>query len=179
MQPVEIRRARASDAAALALFAARTFEETYAGQIPGERIREHLDQSFGEPAQAREIADPDAATLLAFRHGALVAYAQLRRKAPPGVPLEHPVELQRFYVDRPAQGRGVGGPLMAAAREAARSLGGRNLWLSVWERNARAIAFYGKEGFTLAGTAGFHVGAEQQTDLILVASLAAGGQDAG
>lgn len=177
MQPPEIRRATATDAAALAGFAARTFRQTYAGDIPDERIGEHVGESFSEPIQAREIADPDVATLLAFREDVLVAYAQARRRAPPGIPLEQPVELQRFYVDRPSQGRGVSEPLMAAVRGAARALGGRNLWLSVWERNPRAIAFYRKAGFARAGTADFHVGSERQTDLILVASIAAGGQD--
>jgi len=72
------------------------------------------------PADARELSDGNMVTLLAHRDGVLVAYAQLRRRAPPpGIELDAPVELQRFYVDRPAQGTGVARELMAAVHAAA------------------------------------------------------------
>jgi ribosomal protein S18 acetylase RimI-like enzyme len=60
---------------------------------------------------------------------------------------------------------------MAASLDAARELGGRTLWLSVWERNPRAIAFYEKTGFRNAGTKDFWVGSDRQTDFVLVADL--------
>ena len=62
-------------------------------------------------------------------------------------------------------------PLMRAAREAAQELGGRHLWLGVWERNPRAIAFYSKAGFTKVGHHDFLVGGDRQTDWVLLAPL--------
>ena len=60
---------------------------------------------------------------------------------------------------------------MAAAVEAARAAGARTLWLGVWERNARAIAFYRKSGFDEVGTQTFVLGADHQRDLVLARSL--------
>jgi ribosomal protein S18 acetylase RimI-like enzyme len=60
---------------------------------------------------------------------------------------------------------------MAAARAAAREFGGQHLWLSVWERNPRALSFYKKEDFVDVGSADFYVGSDRQTDRILLASL--------
>jgi ribosomal protein S18 acetylase RimI-like enzyme len=79
--------------------------------------------------------------------------------------------LYRFYVDRSAHGSGVAQQLMAAARAAAREFGGRHLWLSVWERNPRALSFYKKEDFVDVGSTDFYVGSDRQTDRVLLASL--------
>ena len=81
------------------------------------------------------------------------------------------VELQRFYLNRSAQGKGLAAPLMHAAREAARALGGVDLWLGVWERNPRAIAFYVKSGYVQVGSHVFTVGGDHQTDFVFVSSL--------
>ena len=45
------------------------------------------------------------------------------------------------------------------------------VWLGVWERNARAQAFYGKYGFRPVGTHVFMFGDEPQTDEIWMRPL--------
>ena len=57
---------------------------------------------------------------------------------------------------------------MSEVHEAAKELGGRNLWLGVWERNARAIAFYSKMGFTKVGNHSFYVGSDRTDDVMVV-----------
>jgi len=83
-----------------------------------------------------------------------------------------PLEIVRFYVDRPWHGRGVAQQLMEAAVNTARAAGARTLWLGVWERNPRAIAFYRKCGFQDVGTQTFVLGADHQRDLVLTRSVA-------
>jgi ribosomal protein S18 acetylase RimI-like enzyme len=60
----------------------------------------------------------------------------------------------------------VAGTLLASAIESARISGARVLWLSVWEHNPRAIAFYRKTGFSCVGTMDFVVGSDVQNDLV-------------
>ena len=81
------------------------------------------------------------------------------------------MEVHRFYVDRPAHGSGIARMLMSEVRRAALELGGRHVWLGVWERNARAIAFYKKTGFIDVGSHDFYVGSDRQTDRVLVARV--------
>ena len=174
MQSLLIRRGVPSDAAALAEFAARTFAETFATDNRPEDLRAHVESSYGVPQQSAELADPDVVTILAYNGAALVAYAQVRRKSPPScVTQSQPVELHRFYVDRSAHGSGIARILMGAVHEAAVELGGRHVWLGVWERNPRAIAFYAKMGFTQVGSHAFYVGPDCQTDHVLVAPVQA------
>jgi ribosomal protein S18 acetylase RimI-like enzyme len=168
-----LRRATPADAAALAALAARIFTETFAADTRPDDLAEFLAKSYGVWQQSEEISDPGVVTLLAEAPAGLAAYAQVRRGKPPAcVAGEAPVELWRFYVQRDWHGGGLAHRLMAAAMEAARELGGRHLWLSVWERNPRAIAFYEKHGFRDVGAEDFWVGSDCQMDRILVAQVA-------
>ena len=167
-----IRRAEASDASLLAELAARTFRETFGADNTPEDLKAHLESSYGAAQQAEEIADPDVRTLLAYGNNELIGFAQVRCKAfPTCVVAERPVELHRFYLARFARGTGAAKPLMLKAREAARDLGGLHLWLGVWERNPRAVAFYLKSGFAKVGSHNFVVGSDTQTDWVFVAPL--------
>jgi GNAT superfamily N-acetyltransferase len=168
-----IRRPEPADAAPLADFAARIFADTFAADNRPEDMAAHLADRFGVRQQSAEIADPGILTFVVEAAGRLIGYTQVRRVPPPEcVTGEAPVELGRFYVDRPWQGRGLAPRLMAVVRDAALSLNGRTLWLAVWERNPRAIAFYGKCGFRDVGSQAFRLGADLQTDRVMVADLA-------
>jgi len=172
MGSVMVRRGTHSDALALSELASSTFAETFGAENTPENLAAHLQSSFGVAQQSVELADPDVLTLLAYMGKELVGYAQVRRKATPAcVTEDRPVELHRFYVARTAHGRGVAAPLMHAARVAARDLGGLHLWLGVWERNPRAVAFYVKSGFTKVGSHHFVVGSDRQTDWVFVSPL--------
>ena len=158
-----VRRATPADAAALAELGARTFRDTFAEQNTAEDMRLYLANTYGEELQRREIEDPEIVTLVAENGGALVAFAQLRRS----IEGYGDVELARLYVDRGHHGQGLAQTMMNAAIDAARALGGATLWLGVWERNARAIRFYEKCGFTDVGSHPFLVGNDLQTDRVM------------
>ncbi len=168
MSEPTIRLAASADAAALAEFCARTFRETYEAFNTEQDMALHLRTHFAEEIQRDEIADGDAAMLVAEHEGALAAYVKVRRgEAPACVRAARPVEVQRFYVDRPWQGRGLAYRMMEAARQAGVSLGADALWLGVWEQNPRAIAFYRKCGFADVGAWTFTLGTDVQRDRVL------------
>jgi ribosomal protein S18 acetylase RimI-like enzyme len=83
-----------------------------------------------------------------------------------------PAELRRIYVDRVRHGQGIAQQLLALIEEEARRRGCDVLWLAVWEVNDRAIAFYRKCRFAVAGRQGFPIGHEIQTDYVMAKLLA-------
>lgn len=167
-----IRLGTTTDATALAELAARTFRDTFAADNRPEDMALHMASAYGTSQQQRELADPDITTLMVEIDGQLAAYAQVRDSPPPVcVTGEAPVELWRFYVDRAWHGRGVAYALMRRVEFEAHRRGGRTLWLGVWERNARARAFYEKAGFKDVGSHVFMVGTDPQTDRIMVRSI--------
>ena len=158
-----IRRATSTDAATLAALALETFVDAFGADNSAEDMAAYTAEYFGEAQQRRELDDARVVTLLAELDGAAVAYAQLHPT--PGSP-HGAVELARFYVRRTHHGAGIAQALMQAVIDAARPLGDA-LWLGVWERNARAIAFYGKCGFAQCGTQPFRLGTDLQTDWVM------------
>jgi diamine N-acetyltransferase len=178
---IRIRRARADDAVVLSAFAERIFRETFeAGNNPAD-LAAYLAEAFGVDRQREEIDEPGAIVLLAEDIAAdgtvpqLAAYSQLTMSGEPpgGVSGPDPLELKRFYLDRAWQGTGLAQMLMRATLDAAVASSARTLWLGVWEHNPRAIAFYRKFGFVEAGSHDFMLGADKQTDLIMVRPITA------
>jgi len=169
---VSFRRGTVDDAAELAGFAARAFSETYSADNRAEDMAAYLADSYGPAQQTEELADLRISTLLARARGELLAYAQVAQNSPPRcVTQVAPLELHRFYVDRQAHGTGLASMLMQEVFEAARERDARHLWLSVWERNPRAIAFYKKATFFDVGSTVFRVGRDMQTDRVLVCAI--------
>jgi diamine N-acetyltransferase len=167
-----IRVAGPADAAVLAELGARTFRDAFGAENTPENMALYLERAYGLSQQTAELTDPGMATLLAEMDGQPAGFAQLRESPAPGfVTGPGPIELWRFYVDRPWQGRGVAQALMAGARAEAARRGGRTLWLAVWERNERAMAFYRKCGFLDVGSQPFILGGDRQTDRVMAATL--------
>lgn len=55
--------------------------------------------------------------------------------------------------------------------EEARARGHDVLWLGVWDRNERAIAFYARWGFVEVGEMSFLLGSDVQRDHVLALRL--------
>ena len=175
-EPVDIRIATPADAETLAALAERTFRDTFAAYNADDDMEAYVGESFSLDRMRAELADGANTFLVAFVGGgdSPAGYAKLRTGiAEPCVTGPAPVELQRIYVDRSAVGRGVGAALMRASLEAARDAGHRTLWLGVWERNVRAIAFYAQWGYATVGEHLFRLGSNDQRDLIMARPVAA------
>lgn len=167
-----IRAAEPADSEALANLGRRTFSDTFADSNTPEDLRQYLDAAFSPAMQRCELLDASIHTLVADRDGALLAFAQLRQgKVPPGVFDPTAIEIQRFYVDRSAQGSGLAQLLMAACLSHARAAGAGTICLGVWERNERAIRFYQRIGFTTVGRQVFRLGSDDQQDLVMSRAL--------
>ena len=169
---INIRFGLQNDATALAELAARTFAETFGAGTSDEDMEIYLAEAYGTSQQLREILDPDITTLLIDSDGELVGYSMLRSgPVPDCVRGESPLELWRFYIASGWHGRGLAQSLMERVEVEAQRRGGNTLWLGVWEHNLRAKAFYSKCGFTDVGSHIFVVGADPQTDRIMVRTL--------
>ena len=107
-------------------------------------------------------------TLLCEHGERLVGFAQLRwGEAPSCVVAEAPGEVQRLYVARDCHGKGVAHDLMNACMDEMRFHRSDVVWLGVWERNPRAIAFYKKFGFLEVGVHVFPLGSDPQRDIVM------------
>ena len=170
---ITIRPSVSGDEAALALVGQATFLETYAGALLAGDIIAHCRTQHAETHYAQWLGKPGYRLWLAEMDegGAPVGYAAL---TPPDLPVatgEGDVELKRIYLLNRFHGTGLGGRLMATALESAAQAGFTRMLLGVFGGNARAIAFYARQGYVEAGVRKFRVGANEYDDLVLARAL--------
>ncbi len=170
---IEIRVADPRDAELLSELGARLFDQTFAAENTPEDMTAYLAASFSPQKQTAELAEPSTMFLIAQNEARrAVGYAMLiRGSRTESVPAARPTEVNRIYIDRTLHGSGAGRLLMEACIEQARAWGSDVIWLAVWERNPRAIAFYEKHGFRQMGRKTFQLGNDLQHDFVMARNL--------
>jgi diamine N-acetyltransferase len=161
-----LRDAVPADAAPLSVFAARIFEETFGPGSRRQDIEAYLSEAFSPLQQRDEISDPQSVVVLALRSNSvgevLAGYARIEINQ-----ADASAHLKRLYVDGAWQGRGLARLLLDDVVNRSKSARCARIWLTVWNQNHRAIAFYRKSGFAEAGAAQFQLGDDLQTDLLM------------
>jgi ribosomal protein S18 acetylase RimI-like enzyme len=171
-EAMTLRYATALDNALLAVIGCETFADTFGPDNTPEDMAAYLEGAFGPEKQAAELADPTVRFLIAEREGDVVGFCKLELgPAPAEVRGRQPMEIVRIYARKPYIGQGVGARLMRACLDEAARAGCDRVWLSVWQRNPRAIAFYEKWGFEIAGPATFQLGSDLQHDWLMARSV--------
>ena len=159
---MHVRRAVASDAAALHRLAAATFPLACPPHTSDEDKAAFIATHLSEAAFDGYLADP-AYEALVF--GDFDGYTLTRYEA------EDVAYLSKCYVLPATQGTGAAAELMAAAIAAATAHGATSMRLNVNEENARAHRFYEKQGFVRVGTMDFLVGARLEHDYTYARAL--------
>ena len=163
-----IRYATRSDASALSQLGARTFRATYVDTNETHLLESYIADHYSTAIQRAELQDDRLVYLVAEMDAQLVGFALLRTdQAHPDVNGAHPIRLARIYVDTPHLGSGLGSALMQRCITECQTRGHDVLWLGVWEKNAKAIAFYERWGFDRVGAEVFDFGGDNQRDAIL------------
>ncbi len=167
--PPTVRRAGLDDAAILADLGARTFGDAFGNDNTPEDMAHYLAANFTPAQLGQEIATPGAAFFLALAGERPVGYAKLTAgvATPDCVTGPSPIGLSRFYVDQAVQGRGYSHALMAVCLDQAKASDYETVWLSVWEHNPRAVAFYRKWAFEVVGQQEFVLGSDVQNDYVM------------
>lgn len=164
---ISIRRATASDAAALAAVGRETFAETFGHLYPPQDLAGFLDAAHAPAHYADMAADPAFALWIAEADGRAVGYAEAGKCLIRHADVTPDCgELQRLYVRRDAQGGGLGVRLLET------TLGwlerpGRRLWIGCWSENLGAQRLYARYGFSKVGEYEFSVGDTRDLEFIL------------
>lgn len=171
---VTVRHASADDINRLADLAARSFRDTFEKDNDPANVDDYLRSALTSKSVCSEFGEAHNIFLVACidNNDALAGYAKLCiASEDPNIVDQSTVEIERIYADKLAIGRGVGAALMRACLAEAANLGCQAIWLGVWERNERAIRFYERWEFEIVGERQFTLGADLQTDLVMVRKL--------
>ncbi|MEE1925206.1 GNAT family N-acetyltransferase [Pseudomonas sp. 148P] len=163
---MNVRSATPDDCAAISRIARETFALACPADTPEEELQRYIDEHLtpacfhhllGDASQALRVVEV-AGQVCGF---SVVDYAPERL----GVALADDIaELKRCYVAAQQHGSGVAQYLMGATLEGT----ALPLRLTVNDQNARAIAFYQRNGFVVVGETRFQCGADIHRDLVMV-----------
>jgi diamine N-acetyltransferase len=171
IRPLTVRRASVADAPMLADLGARTFWDTYHGLMPDGPLRQYIATYFDVQTVAGELGTPGTVALVAELSRVPVGYAITRYEPPPSAGPDDALRLGRVYVDSVARGQGVGTALLDAVVDLA-AIGGHDaVWLTVWERNRRAIDVYERWDFVDVAEDRFEFGGVVHTDRVMMLTV--------
>ena len=151
----------------------KTCRETFAADNDPIEFENYLTAAFAPEKLVQLLEDPNYHVWFLHVSGTVAGYFALRDYPCkyPVITGEHPIELERFYLDSQYQGTGLGKQMMTFCLEKAQSLGADSVWLGAWERNTKAHAFYKKQNFQIVGRHDYWVGNDCQNHFLLQHNL--------
>lgn len=165
---LQVRAASQGDAGRLAVLATQIWLHTYCTNGINSEVAQYVLSELTVDRFSDRIKQPDTRILLAEREEWLVGFATVRFGASCPSSAKSAVELQTLYVQEHFIGQGIGKLLLEAAEAEARKQSAAPLWLSVNAQNARAIAFYDRQGYSKVGTTWFVLGKGRYENHVLV-----------
>jgi GNAT superfamily N-acetyltransferase len=117
----------------------------YPGIITRAQIDFMLARMYGLDIMRDEIRSQGVRYNVMSVDGKMVGFASYGPASEPGV-----MKLHKLYLVPELQGRGLGSRLLQHCEQKARAAGAHRLILAVNKRNAKAIAAYQRNGFTIA-----------------------------
>ncbi len=167
-----IRPAGPEDVKTITDLARSTFTDAFGAQNDPEHMQQYLDENMTAARFTAELQEDQSWFFLVGMDQEAVGYGRTLIKAvPESVSDPNAMYLERFYLDQAYHGKGIARIMMAYCAEQAREQRRSSLWLTVWEYNPRAIAFYKKYGFETVGSIPFQFGPEVQNDKLMVLSV--------
>lgn len=156
----EIRTAKKEDAALIALLGRLTFSQAFGDLFRDPLdLKAYLDTTFSVTKIENSLGKRNNVYWIAMVNGLPVGYAKLKLESPSEFVKAAPSsQLQKIYVLQEFLSMSIGRDLQNVLLNEARNSGSEHIWLSVYDGNTRAIAFYKKHGFDEVGSHQFSIG---------------------
>lgn len=149
-----------------------TFYDTFHAQNKEENMARYLKQSFTIEKLREELQNEHSTFYFLMVDEQIAGYLKVNiEDAQTEAQGNDALEVERIYLKKSFQGKGLGELGLQKAIKDARKLGKRKIWLGVWEKNVPAIRFYKKHGFIQTDAHTFWMGDEQQIDYIMMKVL--------
>jgi len=167
-QSLRIRAARPGDANRIAVLAVQVWLHTYATDGVNEEVAQYVLSEFTPDRYLQSLSDPESNVYVAEYDENLVGMAVVKLGVSCPTGANSAVELKTLYVQEHHLGHGVGKSLLQVAEAETREQSQCPLWLKVNAKNARAIAFYARQGYTKVGTTYFVLGEGRHENHVLI-----------
>lgn len=152
--------------------AEETFVEAFGPVNTPENMHQYVSNTFAMEQVLASFQQEGAAYFLGLQDAEAIAYLKLNEgAAQTEKSLENALEIERIYVKKSYQGKGIGQQLLDFAMKQARQANKTWIWLGVWDQNKAAIRFYERHGFSTFDQHEFYLGSDLQNDLLMKKEL--------
>lgn len=170
---ITIRACTPDDLMLLQIFSCNTYNETFAHLNTPANMNAYLEKAFNYHQLHNELLNPDSYFYFLYSNDDLAGYLKINEsQAQTDIHDPDSIELERIYVQKGFQGKGLGLILIHKTIELAKERKKKYIWLGVWEKNEKALQFYQNNGFYEIGKHSFVMGDEDQTDFIMRKDIA-------
>lgn len=168
---ITFAEARLSDSLRISILLKTVYIQTYATEGVTFEFARFLTQRFSvEHIESVITERPDQLQVAYFNQNPIGVAEIIYGKTCPIKKIAAP-ELSKLYVLERFYGRGVGHGLMNRVENLLRANGHRYLWLEVYTRNARAIAFYERQGYVSIGEVEFPMEENTYLNYVMIKDL--------
>lgn len=169
---ISIRKIYKEEAALIADLSRTTFYETFAAQNTEADMEKFMREQFSRETLIGDAQQAGHYFMLAHYQDEPAGYVKLKEGISyPAFEGRSSLEIARIYALKNMIGKGIGAALMQASIDYAIKAGKQLIWLGVWEKNERAIAFYQRWGFEKFGEHDFLLGNDLQRDWLMMKTL--------
>lgn len=172
MEKLSIQAVKADELKVLATLGRTTFETAFAADNNPADMAQYLNKAFSLNQVRQEWEHPETGYYFARLNNQIVGYLKLNQGAAQSEPMgDDAFEVERIYVTANSQGKGIGRQLLDFSVQQALAAKKKIIWLGVWQKNTRAVAFYKHYGFTIFDTHIYTLGQDDQTDWMMKLEL--------
>lgn len=165
---VEIYPIKIIDVIALQNISKQTFIETFKDQNTDANMQQYLQTNLSINQLSIELQNQNSFFYFAAINQQIIGYLKINlNDAQTELKLPNTLEIERIYILKAFQGKGIGEQLLKKAIEIATSKKLDYVWLGVWEKNVNAINFYLKNGFIEFNKHVFQLGSDEQIDILM------------
>ena len=172
MNNIDIKKASIIDVNQLQTIARQTFFETFSAANSSDNMERYLEDGFSLEKLTSELNNKSSEFYFATLDNKVIGYLKLNfGQSQTELKDDRALEIERIYVLKDFHGKNVGQLLYEKAMQTAKQKNADYVWLGVWEENPRAITFYKKNGFVEFDKHIFHLGDDEQTDIMMKLQL--------
>ena len=164
----QIKKVSTDELEELRKLSVETFSDTFTEQNNEIQMKAYLEKAFNTDQLRSELSNPESFFFFVKEEDKILGYLKLNTKtAQTDQVLDSSLEIERIYLTQEAQSKGIGKLLMDFSISEAKRRNLLCLWLGVWEKNEKAIAFYKSYGFEVFADHPFKLGDDSQKDLLM------------
>lgn len=143
-----ITRLTPNDAEMLSKLGAVTLMQSHGHSAPAAVMQAYVDKAFSVANCRKELADEANIFHGLYLDGTPIGYTKIIFRSPhPSITLRNVTMMERLYLLNGVFQKGLGEALLQHAVYLSKAADDAGMWLTVWQKNERAIRFYKKHQF--------------------------------